>query len=259
MNRLFGLIGYPLAHSFSPSYFSVKFAEAGLTNCTYELIPLPDPVEIPAILRGRYTGLNVTVPYKTEVMQWLNVVDPAAWKIGAVNTLVRVGLNSWKGYNTDAPAFAASLQDWYATEPLPDRALVLGTGGSARAVCFALTKLNIRWCTVSHSGRGNIGYQEVTPEVLREHELIIQCTPLGMGSRAHEFPPIPYTSLNSRHRLYDLVYNPAETVFLQRGSRQGARVKNGLDMLHRQADLAWSIWLSYDPDLSRARHSPDAP
>lgn len=250
MNRRFGLIGYPLSHSFSPGYFEAKFAAEGLDGYSYQAIPLSSADMIPETLRQSFTGLNVTVPYKSEVIRWINAIDRDALVIGAVNTLVRIDVHAWKGYNTDAPAFSGTLLEWFGDTPLPARAIVLGSGGSAKAVCAALRKMYVEPVRVSRSSRGDISYEDLSPKLLAEATLIVQCTPLGMAPDMLGCPPFPFHLLDHRHALYDLVYNPAETVFLQRGRRQGARVKNGLEMLHRQADLAWSIWKSYDPDLS---------
>lgn len=245
MGRRYGLIGYPLAHSFSPGYFTDLFAREGLPDYTYELLPVETAEALPEVLRRNVMGLNVTVPYKTAIIPWLNAIDRDAWQIGAVNTLVRTGPNSWKGYNTDMPAFVQSLCAWYGREPLPDQALVLGTGGSARAVRAGLTSLGIRPVMVSSSGKGDIGYADIHAPLRAGATLLVQCTPLGMSPRTAESPPIPYELIDDRHRLFDLVYNPDETLFLARGRARGARIQNGLDMLHRQADLAWTIWKSY--------------
>ena len=259
MRHRFGLIGFPLAHSFSPAYFAAKFDALGLSDsCAYDLVPLEDLGMIPEVLRQSFQGFNVTVPYKSAVIPWLNAIDRDAHAIGAVNTLVRTGPHSWKGYNTDAPAFEETLLAWYGHEPLPAKAIVLGTGGSAKAAVRVLRRLGMSTVCVSSSGRGDITYADIGPSLLADATLVVQCTPVGMAPQAEDAPPFPYALLDARHRLYDMIYNPVETVFLQRGRQQGARVKNGLDMLHRQADLAWSIWQSYDPDLSRTRLSPHA-
>jgi len=246
----FGLIGFPLEHSFSPAYFNRKFEAEGLTSCHYTLIPVPDVNGLPDVLRRDYQGFNVTVPYKTSVMPYLNAIDPAAHAIGAVNTIARPRPNVWKGYNTDAPAFADTLVRWYGQETLPSKALVLGSGGSAKAVIYALQALGISPVIVSRSAGRGIPYERVDASLLATAPLIINCTPLGTWPKTTDVPSLPYELLDSRHSLYDLVYNPAESVFLYHGRRRGARVKNGLEMLHRQADLAWSIWQSYDPDLT---------
>ena len=259
MRHRFGLIGYPLAHSFSPAYFAAKFESLGLSqSCAYDLVPLEDSRLIPAALRQPFDGYNVTVPYKSAVIPWLNAIDRDAHAIGAVNTLVRIGPYSWKGYNTDAPAFAETLLGWYGSEPLPTKAIVLGTGGSAKAVVLVLRRLGIVPVCVSSTGKGDIAYANIGPSLLADATLVVQCTPVGMAPHAEDAPPFPYALLDARHRLYDMIYNPVETVFLQCGRQQGARVKNGLELLHRQADLAWSIWQSYDSDLSRTRLSPHA-
>jgi len=245
VGRRYGLIGYPLAHSFSPGYCTELFVREGLPDYSYELFPVEAVEGLPEILHRNIKGLNVTVPHKTAIISWLNDLDRDAWQIGAVNTLVRTGSYSWKGYNTDMPAFVQSLCAWYGPDPLPDQALVLGTGGSARAIRAGLVALGIHPVMVSCSGKGDIGYADIQASLLAGATLLVQCTPLGMLPRTAESPPIPYDLIDDRHRLYDLVYNPGETLFLARGRARGARVKNGLDMLHRQADLAWTIWKSY--------------
>lgn len=250
----FALIGYPLEHTFSPAYFASKFQVEGIANCRYEILPVDDAIDLPRALRQDYQGFNVTVPHKSAVIGYLNAIDPAAHAIGAVNTIARIRPNVWKGFNTDAPAFADTLRAWYGKEPYPGQAIVLGTGGASRAVTFALRSLGIRPLVVSRSKANGMAYNELDDErVVARSLLVVNCTPVGTWPDTAAAPGFPYDFLTPRHRLYDLVYNPAETVFLQHGRRQGAQVKNGLEMLHRQADLAWSIWLSYDPDLSRSR------
>jgi shikimate dehydrogenase len=240
-----GLIGYPLVHSFSQKYFEEKFIRENKADFCYDLIPAPDLDQIIKVLRMEYFGLNVTIPYKVLIAQFINEIDLHAWNIGAINTLVRTGRYSWKGYNTDYTGFSDSLRNWFGNEPFPAKALILGTGGSSRAVAYALQQLGIRYQRVSGSAAGELSYEEVNDDILQDHLLIINTTPLGMHPQPDAAPPLPYTLLTKRHYLFDLVYNPANTLFLSRGEQAGAKTRNGLDMLHRQADHAWGIWKQY--------------
>jgi shikimate dehydrogenase len=241
----FGLIGYPLGHSFSKAYFSGKFQKMGLNDFTYELYPLSQIDEVHKVLGSDVFGLNVTIPYKEAILCYLNDIDAVAWKIGAANTLVRTGPNSWKGFNTDASGFKASLLDWFGDRPLPKKALILGSGGSSKAVSFVLRNLDIIPTVVSRSDKGDLRYEDVTREVMEQNHLIINTTPLGMDPDLTTCPQIPFQALTSDHWLFDLVYNPANTVFLTRGQQSGSKTKNGMDMLYLQAEDAWSIWKSY--------------
>jgi len=241
----FGLIGYPLSHSFSKAYFTEKFHQLGLDQFTYDLLPIAHIEEVSTILRSDVFGLNVTIPYKQSVIQYINDIDPVALKIGAVNTLVRTGKYSWKGFNTDSIGFLRSLKDWIGVSQIPAKALILGSGGASRAVAAALSGLGIKYKVVSHSGSGDLGYHELTSGIMMDHLLIINTTPLGMYPDVDLYPSIPYQCLCTQHWVYDLIYNPANTLFLQKSQQTGARTKNGLDMLHLQADYAWSIWKNY--------------
>ncbi len=241
----FGLIGYPLGHSFSKDWFTNKFEALGLTSFSYELFPLQEVEEVYDVLHRDVFGLNVTLPYKTTIINYLNEIDSQAWKIGAVNTLVRTGPNSWKGFNTDISGFREALMQWLHDEILPTYALVLGTGGASRAISAALYEMGVGYTLVSSSGNGDIGYQDLTREIMEQHLLIINTTPLGMTPDTAQCPDIPYMYLTPRHYLFDLVYNPANTLFLTRGTEHGARIQNGLRMLHIQAEHAWTIWKSY--------------
>lgn len=243
--KKYGLIGYPLGHSFSPDYFRQKFAGEGHPDFTYALLPIREIELVMPLLHDDYSGLNVTIPYKTAVMSYLNDLDPVAFAVGAVNTLVRTGDNSWKGYNTDVTGFKVSLQHWFNGHVAPMQALVLGTGGASKAVRFALSELGIRHHTVSRGDRGYFRYAELNQAVLDEHLLVINTTPLGMAPAADTCPDIPYSGLTPAHWLFDLVYNPVNTLFLTRGAAAGAKTKNGLEMLHLQADHAWAIWKAY--------------
>lgn len=240
-----GLIGYPLGHSFSRAYFNEKFRKEHLHDIAYENYPADDPEQILSLLRSDITGFNITIPYKTRILNYLNLIDTTALTIGAVNTIVRIGQYSWKGFNTDWIAFKRSLQNWYGDEPWPDRALVLGSGGAAKAIMYALSDLGIAYSTVSRQGNGDYLYEGVTKELIRQHHLVINATPIGMLPEADRAPAIPYEGLTEKHRLFDLVYNPPNTLFLAHGKQQGAHTMNGLSMLHLQAEHAWLIWKTY--------------
>ena len=241
----FGLIGYPLGHSFSKSFFENKFEQEGNSGFTYELFPVENPAQIESILQRDLFGLNVTIPYKTVIVDYLSDLDEVAFKIGASNTLVRISPNSWKGFNTDWSGFKESLVNWVAGNPIPGNGLILGTGGAAKAIRYALHQLGITTSTVSSQGNGDYTYEGLTPELISNHDLIVNATPLGMMPESERAPLIPYEALTSRHWLFDLVYNPANTVFLAHGKQMGARTKNGLDMLYLQAEHAWLIWKKY--------------
>lgn len=241
--RRFGLIGYPLSHSFSQHYFTEKFQREGITGCVYENYPFSQVEELSIILR-EYTdleGLNVTIPYKEKVIPFLSQQDEVVKAIGACNC-IRINQGQLAGYNTDVTGFEQSLLPGLAKHHR--QALVLGTGGAAKAVHFVLNKLGIGFLEVSRNAGGakKISYQQVTPALLKEHQLIINTTPLGMYPNMDECPPLPYEALTPHHYLFDLVYNPAETLFLQKGKQQGAIIKNGSDMLVIQAEESWRIW-----------------
>lgn len=238
----FGLIGYPLSHSFSQNYFTERFKRLGLVDFSYALLPIQSEAGFPSVLHDDYFGLNVTIPHKSAILNYLNEIDPAALQIGAVNTIVRTGIYSWKGYNTDVLGFTESLLEWYGDERLPENALVLGSGGSSKAVCYALQRLGINTSVVSRSGAGHLVYDDLTKDIMNQHRLIINTTPLGMMPNESACPSIPYEYVTPEHRVFDLIYNPLNTLFLSQSENLGAKVKNGLDMLYKQADQAWLIW-----------------
>ena len=246
--RKFGLIGKKLGHSFSKRYFTEKFAHEGIADTSYELYELPEIADFPDLLASEpeLVGLNVTVPYKEAVIPYLHELDHSAARIGAVNT-IRIAGGRTKGYNTDFIGFRDSLQQFYpATEAA--KALVLGTGGAAKAVWAALDELAIPYTSVSRNPSQNqLHYDAVTAEILAAHTLIINTTPLGMSPDTENAPAIPYEALTPEHYLYDLVYNPEETLFLQKGRLAGAKTINGLPMLYAQADAAWRIWSNEKP------------
>jgi len=243
MSVLYGLIGYPLTHSFSPAYFARKF-EAEKIEAIYEKFELRTIYGFPALLETHkdLKGLNVTIPYKQEIIPYLHALDDAAKKIGAVNC-IDIKDGRLKGYNTDVIGFEKSLLP--LLKPLHKKALVLGTGGSALAVKYVLSKLGISFLSVSREQKKHaITYEALNNATIREHLLIINTTPLGMFPDLDGCPDLPYNSLTRDHLLYDLIYNPRETKFLAHGRKQGAATKNGLEMLHLQAAVSWDIWTS---------------
>lgn len=241
MSALFGIIGFPLAHSFSPAYFKKKFAEHN-TDALYEPFLLNNIEELPALLLANPTiqGLNVTIPYKEAVLPYLDELDNTAEEIGAVNCIVfRNGKK--KGYNTDSIGFEQSLVPFL--QPQHTHALILGTGGSSKAVAYVLKQLGIAYRFVSRAKQHDyLVYEELTPEIISQHKLIINTTALGMYPNVESAPALPYEAISAQHLLYDLIYNPEETLFLARGKVQGAAIKNGFEMLQLQADASWDIW-----------------
>lgn len=249
--RLFGLIGYPLSHSFSKKYFSEKFAKAGLTNACYELFPIPEIEALPELLEQHpnLVGLNVTIPYKQAVLPYLDKLSEGAAAVGAVNT-IRCSGDQLEGFNTDVVGFETSLCSWLEAKRggwSGLKALVLGTGGAAKAVAFVLDRLEIPFKMVSRTpGDDRLSYEQLTPEVATAHELLINTTPLGMSPNTASKPELPYEAIGETHFLYDLVYNPASTAFMESGLQQGAKAMNGLQMLYGQAEAAWTIWTRED-------------
>ncbi len=243
--RLFWLIGFPLSHSFSRKFFTDKFREEHIAGCAYENFPLENIDDLPAVLEQHphLAGLNVTIPYKEKVIPYLHHQSDVVKKTGACNC-IKIVKGQLHGYNTDVTGFEESLRPLLQAHHR--KALVLGTGGAAKAIHFVLEKLGIIFLEVSRnpfSGR-QISYEQLTPAVLNDHTLIINTTPVGMYPNEQDCPPLPYSDLTSRHYLFDLVYNPAKTLFLQKGEQQGAVIKNGADMLVIQAEESWRIWNS---------------
>jgi len=245
MEKIYGLIGATVSHSFSKSYFDEKFFRDGLRDYHYELFPLEKIQEIETLIANTkgLSGLNVTLPYKEQILKYLDEVDPAATEIGAVN-VVKVEDGKLKGYNTDSAAFFETLEKWLPKEK-SFKALVLGTGGSSKAVRQALAKLNISYRTVSRDkSKGDLTYDDLKKDtsILKESHLVINTTPLGMYPQTDAVPPISFECLTKDHFVYDLIYNPARTLFLQKAEMRGATIKNGLEMLHVQAEKSWQIW-----------------
>ncbi len=241
MLALYGLIGFPLTHSFSPAYFKMKFA-AQHTDATYELFPIKAIREFPELLKSNpdLAGLNVTTPYKDAVMRYLDEIDKVAEEIGAVNCIAfRDGKTI--GFNTDAMGFEKSLNS--LLKPQHTQALILGTGGSSKAVAYTLTQLGIPFRKVSRDKTDDVlTYEELSGEVMTRYKLIINTTPVGMYPNVDEAPLIPYENVGEQHLLFDLIYNPEETKFLSLGKARGAVVKNGFEMLQLQAEASWEIW-----------------
>lgn len=244
--KTYGLIGFPLSHSFSKKYFTEKFQNEGLTDRQYELFSIENVKALSDLLveNESLCGLNVTIPHKVGVLPFLNEIEEAAEKIGAVNCICIKrfeGETYLKGFNTDAYGFEESLKP--LLKPQHRKALVFGDGGAAKAVKYVLEKLGIEYQIVVRSAtEGAILYGEVTAELLGTHKLLINTTPLGMSPNTDTFPEIDYTQIGNDHLAYDLVYNPLETAFLFKAAAQGAQIKNGLEMLYKQAEKAWAIW-----------------
>lgn len=237
--RLFGLIGFPLSHSFSKGFFADKFSKENIAGCVYENFPIPSIEEFPGLWRQyeELEGLNVTIPYKQAVIPYLDELSDAAKAIGAVNCIRRKN-GRLTGNNTDVTGFSRSLQP--LLQPHHTKALILGTGGAAKAVKYSLSQLGIQYTEVSRSGP--VPYEALTEAIMREHTLIVNTTPLGMYPNEIDAPPIPYEFTGAQHLYYDLIYNPAETQFMKNGAAQGAAVKNGHEMLVLQAEASWEIW-----------------
>lgn len=245
MEKRFGLIGSTVSHSFSKAYFDEKFFRDGLRDYHYELYPLAKVEDLKNLLAENpdLVGLNVTIPYKESVIKLLHNVDQEARSIGAVN-VIRIKDGKLTGYNTDSAAFYETLVKWFPHQP-GSRALILGTGGSSKAVQEALQKLQIPFQLVSRTeGKGVITYEDIEkrPAILAGVNLVINTTPLGMSPDTNQFAPLPYDVLSDKHFVYDLIYNPARTQFLQKAEMRNARIKNGLEMLQIQAEKAWEIW-----------------
>jgi shikimate dehydrogenase len=242
--RAFGLIGYPLSHSFSEKYFSQKFEKEGITDAVYRAHPLESIVQFPALLKANpdLAGLNVTIPYKEEVIPFLDGLDPKAEEISAVNTIKFEG-GKLIGYNTDYYGFRDSLIKFIGSNPMPKKALILGTGGASKAVKKVLEDLGIKFQFVSRkSSETAIAYDQLNHQIIKSSNLLINTTPLGTSPNVTELPDLPYGQLTPNHFLFDLVYNPLITAFMQKGIDTGCWVKNGLEMLHGQAEKAWEIW-----------------
>lgn len=241
----YGLIGYPLKHSFSRSYFNEKFQSENI-DAEYVNFEIPSINEFPAVIEKNpdLQGLNVTIPYKEKVISYLDEIDKTAIPIGAVNVIKIIrqkGKTKLIGYNSDIIGFTRSIEP--LLEAHHKKALVLGTGGAAKAIYHGLKNLGIEPVYVSrHKGPDILTYEELTPEIMAEYTVVVNCTPVGMYPKVDECPNIPYDCLTPNHLLYDLLYNPDITLFMKKGTAKGATVKNGLEMLLLQAFAGWEIW-----------------
>ncbi len=239
----YGLIGFPLGHSFSRGFFTEKFAREGI-DAEYVNFEIPDASMLLDVIRDNpgLRGLNVTLPHKQAVIPLLDELSDEAKEIGAVN-VIRVRDGKLKGFNSDIIGFTESIKP--LLQPWHKKALILGTGGASRAIRVGLTRLGIEWTYVSRTPReGMLTYSDLTAEVMQQYMVIVNCSPVGMFPKTGEAPNIPYELLTPKHLLYDLVYNPEETLFMQKGRAQDAIVKNGLEMLHLQAIASWEFWHS---------------
>ncbi len=240
--RLYGLIGFPLSHSFSKKYFTEKFEKEGI-EAQYELFELPIITNLPALFEKYPTlkGLNVTIPHKKAVVPYLTRLAPSAEKVGAVNVIKIEQDGSLTGHNTDYIGFRTTLEKFIAQNKAPMQALLLGNGGAAKAVEAVLKDLNMLYTIVARAG-GQASFEELTSQMIAQHTLIVNTTPLGMMPHIDTLPALPYQALSPAHFVYDLVYNPAETLFLQKANAKGAHTHNGLAMLYAQAEEAWRIF-----------------
>ena len=254
--QLYGLIGYPLTHSFSKKYFTEKFQKEKITNFDYQLFPHEKIYELPVILKKypELLGLNVTIPYKESVIPFLTELNETAKEVGAVNCIKIINSEQpgvekkLVGYNTDVVGFRQSIKPFLETQH--QRALILGTGGASKAVYHVLKTIGIDCYFVTRSkiidnqliSKNEFSYEEINEYIISSFKLIVNTTPVGMYPNTTETPALPYEYISSSHLLYDLVYNPQETEFLKQGKKMGASTVNGLSMLHLQAEEAWKIW-----------------
>ena len=255
MKRL-GLIGYPLSHSFSKKYFTQKIDNQHLIHeWKYDLYPIENIEKLPELLRGcqnELVGLNVTIPYKELVIPYLDDIDEQAALIKAVNC-IKITWNDdkkphLKGYNTDATGFEMSLRTFLNGHILENlQALILGTGGAAKAVIYTCNKLNIPYICISRTAsKGTLTYDDLTEHIMKTHRLIINTTPLGMSPHTEGCPLLPFQYIDNQHFIYDLIYNPSKTRLMEQAEARGAKTQNGLDMLYKQAEEAWIIWNKND-------------
>ena len=240
--KKFGLIGRNITYSFSRSYFTKKFDALKLSDCTYVNFDLKNIFQVATIFeQPSLKGCNVTTPYKEKIIDFMDEMDLVAQQIGAVNTIAFLKNGKKKGYNTDAYGFEKSLTA--LLKPHHKKALILGTGGASKAVAYVLKKLHICYIFVSRNAqKGQMTYADLNQNIVSEHTLIINCSPLGTHPDTEKCPEIPYHFLTQKHFLYDLIYNPSETLFLKKGKQRKTITKNGLEMLGLQAEQSWKIW-----------------
>lgn len=237
--RHFGLIGHPLEHSFSKAYFTEKFKQEKW-DCDYQNYDIEDLSLISSL---ELCGFNVTIPYKEAILPYLDDLDPIAAEVGAVNTVKALPDGRLKGYNTDVIGVGMTFQEETSILQSTAEALVLGTGGASKAIQYVLHKHSIPYHLVSRDAlKGDFTYQDLAPEIIKSHLFIINTTPVGMAPHTNEAPNLPYETITPQHTLFDLIYNPSETLFLRYGRERGACTINGLEMLHAQAKASWTIW-----------------
>ena len=247
----YGLIGYPLVHSFSISYFNQKFIDEKI-DAVYENFEIPTIDLLPEVIDSNpdLRGLNVTIPYKQKVMPFLDAISQEAMAIGAVNVIKVTregGKSRLKGYNSDVIGFTKSIESML--EKFHKKALILGTGGASKAVDYGLKSLGLETFFVSRYQRpGTIQYEDITPDIIKEYNVIVNCTPCGMYPHTEECPKLPYEAMDNRTILYDLIYNPDTTLFMKKGAEHGANTKNGLEMLLLQAFASWDFWHGKEQD-----------
>ncbi|PZX94803.1 shikimate dehydrogenase [Flavobacterium aquariorum] len=243
LKKRFGLLGRNISYSFSKGYFTEKFSKEHFEGCTYENFDIPEINNFTELKENNadLNGLNVTIPYKESVIPFLDKLSKNAQQIGAVNTIKFTKKGKLKGYNTDYYGFKKSLEP--LLQPHHKKALILGTGGASKGVAFALDQLDITYTFVSREAKQNcIDYSVINATTFDNYQIIINCTPVGTSPNVDLFPLIPYEFFTEKHIAYDLIYNPAETQFLNKAKAHGAQIKNGLDMLIFQAEKAWKIW-----------------
>jgi shikimate dehydrogenase len=243
--KLFGLIGYPLGHSFSKQYFTEKFEREGIADCAFEAFPIESVNEFPVLLKNNpaLKGLSVTIPYKEQVLQFVDELSAEVKAIGAANS-IKIHNGKLTAYNTDIVGFEKSFVK--LLQPHHTKALVLGTGGASKAVQYVLRNLSVDFLIVTRNKQNSnqITYSEIDEAIMKEYPVIINCSPVGMYPDDNIAPAIPYQFISASHYLYDLVYKPAETLFLKNGKERGAAVQNGYEMLLIQAEESWRIWNS---------------
>lgn len=245
--KILGLIGKSLSHSFSKQYFTAKFEREGIRNIIYKNFEIEKIEDFPKVLKdnSNIIGLNITIPYKESVIPYLDDIDKLAQEVGAVNVIKIKKNRELIGYNTDVYGFSTSLKEMLSEGQERMKALILGSGGASKAIQISLQHLKIPYKIVSRVEKNEqyLTYQNLTKEIIQTHKLIINTTPLGTYPNIDDKPPIPYEYLSKNHVLHDLVYNPSETCFLKMGKKTGVKSKNGLEMLQRQAEKSWQIWI----------------
>ena len=246
--KSFGIIGFPLTHSFSQKYFSEKFIKENISDCEFKIFPIENINNFPNIIKENENlcGLSVTIPYKEKIISFLDEIDNIAQSIGAINSIkifYKNGKRFLKGYNTDVFGFQQTIKPFLDINH--ERALILGSGGASKAVQYVLKEIGIDFLIVKRgeiSKRNEINWSEINDNIIKSHQLIINTTPLGMFPNIEKYPEIPYENITSKYLLYDLIYNPEKTKFLEFGEKKNAIVLNGLQMLHFQAKMSWKIW-----------------